>query len=61
MIVALPGLFSLFLFFFFFFFFFFACNGRNAFFSLSKHIEIILNGHVRKCVKLSPFYLTIFI
>ena len=29
--------------------------------SLPKSIEIILYCHARKCVKLSPFYLTIFI
>ena len=37
-------------------FFYLACNGRNAFFSLPKSIEIILYGHVRQCVKLSSFY-----
>ena len=31
------------------------------FFSLPKNIEIIPYGHVEKCVKLSLFYLTIFI
>ena len=30
-------------------------------FSLLKCIKITHYGHVRKCVKLSPFYLTIFI
>ena len=37
-----------------------ACNGRNA----SSHLmqsEIIIYGLARKCVKLSPFSLTIFI
>ena len=35
-----------------------AYNGRNAF---PKTIEIIPCGHVRKCVKLSLFYWTIFL
>ena len=37
-----------------------ACNVRNVF-SLLKCIKITHCGHVRKCVELSPFYLTIFI
>ena len=37
-----------------------ACNVRMLF-SLLKCIKITHYGHVRKCVKLSPFYLTIFI
>ena len=36
-----------------------ACNVRNAFFTSEVH-KITHYGHVRKCVKLSPFYLTIF-
>ena len=40
--------------------FYLACNVRNPF-SLLKCIKITHYGHVRKCVKLSPFYLTIFI
>ena len=40
--------------------FYFTCNIRNAF-SLLKCIKITHYGHFRKCVKLSPFYLTIFI
>ena len=38
-----------------------ACNVRNAFFLLLKCIKIAHYGHVRKCLKLSPYYLTIFI
>ena len=32
-----------------------ACNDRHAFSPLMQ-LEIIIYGHVRKCVKLSPFF-----
>ena len=37
-----------------------ACNVRNAFFTSEVHKNTYY-GHARNCVKLSPFYLTIFI
>ena len=51
--------FFLYFYFIFLFFYFFLLIFFFAFSLLPKSIEIILNGHVRKCLKLSAFYLTI--